>query len=105
MRNMKRVLCGIVLLLTPVLCGCRSSANVIGQDVISQAEFYRLSEGMTMAQVQETIGVSGLLQTSSNAFENYEWKNSDGSKAIIVFKDGQLYRKNWYSSSYKKWLK
>ena len=52
---------------------------------------------MTIEQVEKILGLSGKIIAETNSVDTvgqvYSWKNSDGSNAIIEFKDGQVVAK------------
>lgn len=65
-------------------------------DVISKAEYDRISEGMSEGDVSNTIGKSGT-EIASNKIDgvpgviesistkSYSWQNSDGSNMNAIF--------------------
>ncbi len=61
---------------------------------ITLAEFERIEPGMTLAQVNEIVGVPGKLIADGQAGgvrgQVYSWKNPQGSNAIVEFKDGKV---------------
>ncbi|AFY74274.1 Beta-lactamase inhibitor (BLIP) [Synechococcus sp. PCC 7502] len=70
----------------------RSASDVV--DVISLAKFNQIQNGMTIQQVQELIGNSGKLVTTSNDDKLYQWQNPQGSNAIVEFKRDQVISKS-----------
>lgn len=76
------------------------SANAIPQQeeqVITLEKFNRIQKGMSVEQVDKIFGISGKViaeNSSSNGNGKvYSWKNSQGSNAIVEFKDGQVVAK------------
>ncbi len=67
-------------------------------EVITLAKFDRIQNGMTILQVQETIGNAGKLLGSSNVGnitgKVYWWQNQQGSNAIVEFKSDRVTSKS-----------
>ncbi len=67
------------------------------EQVITLEKFNRIQKGMTIEQVEKVFGASGKViaenNSSSSIGQVYSWKNSQGSNAIIEFKDGQVVAK------------
>lgn len=64
---------------------------------INRDRFNQIKKGMTLKQVEEVIGSSGKLIADSTTSEGtgqvYSWKNSQGSNAIVEFKNGKVVAK------------
>jgi outer membrane protein assembly factor BamE (lipoprotein component of BamABCDE complex) len=93
----------ILSLISLLLAGCgtrkisvREDRLLEGSRVATRAEYSKLQEGMTQAEVNNIIGSGGVLQTGSDTYEQYNWTNRDGSKIILVFRSGRVSRKAWY---------
>lgn len=61
---------------------------------ITLEKFNQIQKGMTLKQVEEAIGTSGKLIANSKVGDVvgqvYSWKNSQGSNAIIEFRNGEV---------------
>ncbi len=67
------------------------------ETVITLEKFNRIQKGMTVEQVEKIFGISGKVIAENNSADSvgkvYSWKNSQGSNAIVEFKDGQVVAK------------
>ena len=61
---------------------------------ITNTEYQKVVEGMSITEVTRLIGQPGELQQSATAdgvpLTAYVWSNSDGSGAGVVFRDGEM---------------
>jgi hypothetical protein len=64
---------------------------------VTLEKFNLIQKGMNIEQVEKILGISGKIIAETNNIDTvgqvYSWKNSDGSNAIIEFKDGQVVAK------------
>ena len=74
-----------------------SSGLPEGETVVTLEKFNRIQKGMTIEQVEKVLGSSGKVIAENNSSDSigkvYSWKNTQGSNAIIEFKDGQVVAK------------
>ena len=74
-----------------------SSGLPEGETVVTLEKFNRIQKGMTIEQVEKILGSSGKVIAENNSSDSigkvYSWKNTQGSNAIIEFKDGQVVAK------------
>ncbi|MCS5644363.1 MAG: hypothetical protein NZ807_14045 [Dehalococcoidia bacterium] len=93
---MNRFLIMTTVLLTTVMTGCPS-----GNNVVSNAEYRQIENGMSYSQVVTIIGYGGT-ESSSGIIEGvpgvmpsittklYMWQNSDGSNMNAMFQNDKL---------------
>jgi len=64
---------------------------------VTLEKFNLIQKGLNIEQVEKILGISGKIIAETNNIDTvgrvYSWKNSDGSNAIIEFKDGQVVAK------------
>ena len=74
-----------------------SSPLPSSNQTVTLEKFNLIQKGMTIEQVEKILGLSGKIIAETNSIDTvgqvYSWKNSDGSNAIIEFKDGQVVAK------------
>jgi hypothetical protein len=74
-----------------------SSPLSSSSQTVTLEKFNLIQKGMTIEQVEKLLGLSGKIIAETNSVDTvgqvYSWKNSDGSNAIIEFKDGQVVAK------------
>jgi len=74
-----------------------SSPLPSSSQTVTLEKFNLIQKGMTIEQVEKILGLSGKIIAETNSIDTvgqvYSWKNSDGSNAIIEFKDGQVVAK------------
>ena len=74
-----------------------SSPLPSSSQTVTLEKFNLIQKGMTIEQVEKLLGLSGKIIAETNSIDTvgqvYSWKNSDGSNAIIEFKDGQVVAK------------
>ncbi len=74
-----------------------TSQTPVDDNVITLEKFNLVEKGMTLAQVEKILGMSGsvIAESVSNTTVGkvYSWKNPQGSNAIIEFKDGRVVAK------------
>jgi hypothetical protein len=74
-----------------------SSPLPSSSQTVTLEKFNLIQKGMTIEQVEKILGLSGKIIAETNSIDTvgqvYSWKNSDGSNAIVEFKDGQVVAK------------
>lgn len=74
-----------------------SSSLSSTSQTVTLEKFNLVQKGMNIEQVDKILGISGRIIAETNTLDSvgqvYSWKNSDGSNAIIEFKDGQVVAK------------
>ena len=66
---------------------------------VTKANFHRIQEGMTRAEVEETFGTRGVKFTTLNGLEFVRWVGDDGSSVNFVFENDSVTWKNWRTRS------
>ena len=74
-------LLAIALLVVRLLWEPGVDSLVVGP---SKANFERLHEGMTLAEVEAVLGPAGLSYSSDSSYEYYIWKGKDGWSRVWV---------------------
>ena len=68
------------------------------RSTVTKANFERIQEGMTRAEVEEVFGEKGE-QELPGIVAAYVWYADDGSWTAIDFVDGCVVRKSWHDSA------
>lgn len=98
-------ICALVAAVASVVCvilvlsmWLRNSPKAPEPPIVTLSEFNQLQIGMTYDEATAIIGAEGALMTehkmTAGNVEGYQWDNSDGSNAMLVFHDGKIIVKN-----------